>query len=57
MPKEDLLGDFLAALVIEISFLLVVHFGRPDGLLYPNVPVACDDFSERTTVDWTNDNL
>ena len=38
MPKEDLLGDLLAALMIEISILLVVHFGRPDGLLYPNVP-------------------
>ena len=57
MPKEDLLGDLLAALMIKISILLVVHFRHPDGLLYPNVPAACDNFSERTTVDWTNDNL
>ena len=57
MPIADFQGDFLAALMIEISIRLVVHFGRPDGLLYPNLPVACHNFSERTTVDWANDNL
>jgi len=51
MPKDDFLGDFFAALMIERSILSDVQFGRPEGLLYPNLPVFCDDFSERMTVD------
>ena len=49
MPREDFLGDFFAVLIIEISILSVVHFGRPDGLLYPHFPALLHDFSERMT--------